>query len=204
MVNINSALPTRQREDMRKPVHALFKYAKNPYGGVEIDTTSSSGQWRDLSPFVLGPIDIAGVHSENFENLWQFSKVYPEHLAFDRYEPSPSWFIWRQKGFADKRAHRYPLGKGRKPAYSWWSGEHLGYIEARKTIYAPIYAQFVKGTDSYQRLRSLYQSGATIVLRDYDAYDHIKEGMTLVDVLNNPDRKSGHAFILAMMLQKGM
>jgi len=188
---------------MRKPVHVLFKYAKNPYGGVEIDTTSSSGLYRNLSPFVLGPIDLPGIHTENFENLWQFSKVYKEHLFLGDLMDA-EWFAWRDKGWADRRAHRYPMGRGRKPEFSLWYGQRLGYIEARKTIYAPIYAQFVRPTASYKRLEKLYQADETIILRDYDAYDHIKEGMTLMDVLNNPDRKCGHAFILAMMLQKGM
>jgi len=145
-------------------IHVLFKFAPNPYGGVEIDTTSSSGQWRDLSPFVLGPIDLPDIHAENFENLWQFSKVYyPEHVDRD-YNPNHAWFEWRQKGFADKRAHRYPMGKGRKPLYSMWEGQKLGYIEARKTIYAPVYAQFVRRTESFWRLEELYRTGATIIL----------------------------------------
>ncbi len=181
-------------------VHVLFKFAKNPYGGVEIDTTSSSGQYRDLSPFVLGPIDLEYIHSETFENLWQFSKVYyPEHIDIDQ-SPNQDWYRWRHRGWLDKRAHRYPMGKGRKPEYSYWYGKKLDYIQARKTIYVPIYARFVKETDSFQRLLALYQSGKTIVLRDYDAYDHIKEGISLEEVLNNPNRKCGHAFVLAMML----
>lgn len=182
-------------------LHVLFKFSPNPYGGVEIDTTSSSGKWRDLSPFVLGPIDLPDIHSENFENLWQFSKVYyPEHVDRDN-NPNHVWLEWQQRGFADKRAHRYPKGKGRKPLYSMWYGEKLGYIEARRNIYAPIYAQFVRATKSYHELEELYQSGATIVLHDYDAYDHLKLGMSLEQVLDNPERKCGHAFVLAMMLE---
>ncbi len=181
-------------------IHVLFKFAKNSYGGIEVDTTSGSGQWRDLSPFVLGPIDVGSIHAENFENLWQFSKVYPEHLDAD-FNPNNAWHEWSQRGFADKRAHRYPMGKGRIPRYSMWNGQHLGYIEARKTIYAPIYAQFVRQTNSYQRLEELWKAGETLILRDFDAYDHIKLGMTLEQVLEYPKKKCGHAFILAMMLQ---
>ena len=183
-------------------VHVLFKFAKNPYGGTEVDTTSGSGGFRDLSPFVLGPIDLPGihVHTENFENLWQFSKVYPEHIA-EHGGPSADWFKWRNEGFADKRAHRYPLGKGRRPVYSWWNCEKLGYIEARKTIYALIYAQFVRETNAYWRLVELYATGNPLILRDFDAYDHIRGGVSLQQVINNPKRKCGHAFVLAMMLQ---
>jgi len=180
-------------------VHVLFKFALNPYGGIEIDTTAGSGKFRDLSPFVLGPIDISGAKAENFENLWQFSKVYSSHVGSDG-EPTLEWFAWRAKGFADRHAHRYPMGKGAIPEYSWWNGQHLGYIEARKKIYAPIYAEYVQRMTCFRELEEIYDSGETLVLRDYDAYDHVKMGMSLINVINNPDRKMGHAFVLAMIL----
>ena len=93
------------------------------------------------------------------------------------------------------------MGKGGIPEYSYWNGDKLGYIQARKKIYAPIYAELVAKTVSYGLLSSLYADGTNLILRDYDAYDHIKMGMTLVNVINNPDRKMGHAFVLAMMLE---
>jgi len=181
-------------------VHVLFKFAKNPYGGVEIDTTASGGEFRWLSPFLLGPIETySGVCAQNFENLWQFSKVYKEHTDLNG-EPLPEWFGWRNIGWSDKKAHRYPMEKGAVPEYSYWDGRKLGYIEARKTIYAPIYAEYVQKTGSFCRLKEIYDSGEVVVLRDYDAYDHIALGMSLINVINNPDRKCGHAFVLAMIL----
>jgi hypothetical protein len=39
------------------------------------------------------------------------------------------------------------------------------------------------------------------VIRDYDAYDHESLGMSLIDVINNPKRKCGHAFVLLMILK---
>lgn len=187
---------------MSKEVHCLFKFANNPYGGIEIDTTSGSGIYKDLSPFNLGPIDTWDPQipkSKNFENLWQFSKVYRCHLD-EKGNPSEEWFKWRSAGWLNSRAIRYPMGKGAIPEYSFWSGEKLKYIEARKTIYAPLYARYVVGTDSFKELKRLYSLGVPLVLRDYDAYDHIKLGMSLKDVINNPSKKCGHAFILAMIL----
>lgn len=182
-------------------VHVLPIWVKNPYNCPEVNTTLSSGMYRELSPFILGPIDtyLEGVQAQNFENLWQFSKVYSEYL----YDGAIfwSWFAWRDAGWADKRAHRYPMGKGRKPVFSYWDGERLGYIEARKIIYAPIYAENVKTTISYAQLAGLYLESGEITLKDYDAYDHLKLGMTLKDVINNPNRIMGHAFVLAMMLE---
>ncbi|MBA7499250.1 hypothetical protein ES704_01990 [subsurface metagenome] len=183
-------------------VHVLPVWIKNhPYDCPNISTVSNSSKYRDLSPFLLGPIEVPSVgRSENFENLWQYSKVYKPHVRRDG-EPTPEWFDWRAKGFADKYAHRYPIGKGSIPMYSWWKGEHLGYIEARKKIYAPVYAEYVVRTTSYTQLAGLYSECGELTLRDYDAYDHIEMGMSLINVINNPDRKMGHAFVLAMLLE---
>lgn len=177
-------------------IRALFKFAKNPYGGIEIDTTSNSGEYSDLSPFVL---DATKYGSKNFENLWQYSKVYPEFLD-DNGNAGDKWYEWRYYGFNSIQAHRYPMGKGRIPCFSLWNGKRLAYIDARKQIYATIYAELVIETKSYKLLEQLYHSGAGIILRDYDAYDHNLLGLTLIDVINNPNRKCGHAFILIMTL----
>ncbi|GAH86766.1 unnamed protein product, partial [marine sediment metagenome] len=173
----------------------------NRYAGMENDTTSSSGQYRNLSPFILGkiPTYIQGLEAKNFENLWQFSKVYKEHLDKDG-DPNDLWFKWRNWGWTQSRAQRYPMGKGSKPEYAYWDGEKLGYIDARKRIYAPIYAENVIKTDSFRRLKDIYDTGRIIVLRDYDAYDHQKLNLTLIDVINNPGKKMGHAFVLIMIL----
>lgn len=184
-------------------VHVLPVWEKNPYDCPEVSTVSSSGaSIRELSPFILGPIDtyMPAIQSKNFENLWQFSKVYAEHLDSDG-EPSANWQVWCAKGWLDERAHRYPMGKGRKPEYSYWNGEHLGYIEARKRIYATIYAKYVAQTVAYKLLDELYKEHDEVTLKDYDAYDHIKMGVSLVQVINNPHRKMGHAFVLAMLLE---
>lgn len=178
-------------------IHVLFKFAKNPYGGTEIDVTSNSGRYASLSPFVL---DSRKYLARRFENLWQFSKVYPDQVD-DNGEPSMDWFKWRAKGFASDRAIRYPRGKGATPLYSYWNGEHLGYIQARKQIYAPVYAELAGWTLGYGHLEWLRDNtNLDIVLRDYDAYDHIAMGKSFREVINDPDRKCGHGFVLAMML----
>ena len=182
-------------------IYILPKWERPRYKGIEIDTTSSSGSYRELSPFILGPIEtyIGGVFSENFENLWQFSKVYAEHLKDGQI--TLAWCTWRAAGWADKKAHRYPMGKGMKPEFSLWGGKRLGYIDARKQVYARYYAMYVSRTASFRKLLQVYQDGQDIILKDYDAYDHRRLGMTLVDVINAPNRKMGHAFVLAMILE---
>ena len=130
-------------------IRALFKFEKNiPNGSIVVDTTSNSGDFRELSPFVL-----SAPPAKRFENLWQFSKVYKKHImSIDGY-PDASWWKWRNAGYANDRAVRYPMGKGAIPEYSLWDGEKLDYIQARKKIYAPEYAKNVSETHSYKILR---------------------------------------------------
>ncbi len=187
-------------------IRALFKFTKLPnYPKVVIDTTSSSGDFKQLSPFVLKVLERTTGKAVVFENLWQFSKVYKCHIA-NHGGVSVEWFKWRKQGWENPRAVRYPMGKGAIPEYSYWQdgfrGEwhKLNYIEARKQIYAPVYADWVELTDSFSRLKALYESGEDIILLDYDAYDHQALGMSLKDVINNPNKKMGHAFVLIMML----
>lgn len=176
-------------------IKALFKFSKIPQGFISIDTTSSSGDFRELSPFIL-----PAPPAKNFENLWQYSKVYKKFIMpIDGY-PDASYYKWRDAGFTNPRAVRYPMGNGAIPEYSLWNGERLDYIQARKRIYASEYAKNVIKTESYKRLGNLYCTGQDIILLDYDAYDHLTLGISLQDVINNPKRKMGHAFVLIMML----
>jgi hypothetical protein len=39
-----------------------------------------------------------------------------------------------------------------------------------------------------------------VVLRDFDGYDHVAEGLTLGHVLDDELRRAGHAFVLWGML----
>ena len=180
-------------------IRALFKFTKLPSDVVVVDTTSNTSiNYKELSPFVL-----SAPPAKNFENLWQFSKVYRQY-ADALNNPTSAYYEWRDKGFNDIQAHRYPMGKGAVPLYSLWDGERLGYIEARKQIYAVEYASHVQLTVSYQHLMDTYaeccRTNKELILLDYDAYDHTALGMSLIDVINNPKRKMGHAFVLIMML----
>lgn len=170
--------------------------------GIPLDTTSRSQS--DFSPFLLGPCKLYdGFISKNVENGWQFAKVYSQHWDEKRDRPRSSYWDWAEKGWSDSYAHRYPMGKGAVPVCSWWKGEKLGYIEARKRIYIPLYKRAARKTEAWKSLRELHSRGVTLVLLDFDGYDHKKQGMTLADVLNNPKRPMGHAFVLAMMLKYG-
>ncbi len=186
-------------------IKALFKFDKNiPKDACVVDTTLNGGKFENLSPFIL-----TAPPAKRFENLWQYSKVYKGQTTLTDSDtldiiPSASWYAWREKGFNDQIAHRYPMGKGAIPLFSYWNGKHLDYIQARKQIYIPEYIKNVSKTNDFKLLESLSRSiqGANrdLVLLDYDAYDHQALGMTLKDVVNNPNRKCGHAFVLLSLL----
>lgn len=171
-------------------------------GTVVVNTTSSArSNWEtDLSPFYLGPCDLYHKFvAKRMENAWQFAKVYAKHVGEDG-NPTSDYWQWAVAGWTDEKAHRYPMGRGAKPLYSLWNHEKLGYIDARKKIYAPLYAKAVKKTAGFEKLTQLYQKSKELILRDYDGYDHLELGISLHDVLNNPERKMGHAFVLAALL----
>lgn len=167
-----------------------------------VNTTSRSRDWsQGLSPFYLGPVELYnGYGALNVENAWQFSKVYPDQVDKDG-NPTAEYFKWAINGWKDRFAHRYPRGKGAKPLYSYWKGEKLPYVEARKRIYAPLYARAVEVTPAYEKLKMLYAEKGELWLWDFDGYDHRALGMTYEEVLNHPRKKMGHAFVLAMMLE---
>jgi len=190
-------------------VISLFEPRTDP-NGIYINTTSKvdGDQLRDLSPFYLGPCDLYGDYKAlRMENAWQFSKVYLQHTD-EKGDPTDEYFEWAKKGWDDKQAHRYPMGKGILPEYSYWDGKKLSYIEARKKVYVPLYARAVQKTKGYQFLKETYQEilqepegdRPTIYLLDYDAYRHEEQKMTLTQVLNSKTKKCGHAFVLMMLL----
>lgn len=172
-----------------------------PPDTILVNTTSRSLIWsKGLSPFFLGPVKLYGSHEAlNVENGWQFSKIYEKHTGPDG-EPNDQYWEWAKRGWADSYAHRYPMGKGAIPLYSYWDGKHLSYIEARKEIYIPLYAKAVKQSEAFAKLQELTNLGKDIYLTDFDAFNHKVMGMSYEDVINDPSRKMGHAFVLAMML----
>lgn len=178
-----------------------------PDDAFVINTTSrgKDPDFLGLSPFFLGPVPIwdekYNIWAKNMENAWQFSKVYAKHIDEDG-NPTKSWLIWALKGFGDTYAHRYPMGRGQKPEYSFWNGEKLDYVSARKKIYCPLYANAVKKTKSYQKLAEILKNRpGEVWLWDFDGYDYTQMGISLEKVLNDPYRSMGHAFVLAMALE---
>lgn len=170
-------------------------------GLTVINTTSRSNGWsRGLSPFFAGPVKLYGGYSaRNVENAWQYSKVYSEHINQSG-NPTDEYWTWANQGWNKSKADRYPMGKGRIPEYSYWDGEKLNYVEARKKIYVPLYIKAVAPSPAFKTLKKLYKEKRKIYLWDFDGYDYLAMNKSLRDVINDPIHKTGHAFILAMLL----
>ena len=167
-----------------------------------INTTSrSETRSRELSPFLVGPIPLYNNYvSKNMENAWQYSKVYPgfgdENGPFDIY------FDWAKKGWNKQYADRYPMGRNKIPLYCYWgSSKHLGYIEAKKRIYVPLYAQAVQKTEAFKILAAIVAKNINIALWDFDGYCHESKNMSLSDVAKSTTLKMGHAFVLFALLK---
>lgn len=178
----------------------------DPKATLIINTCSNSTvNWQsDLSPFLLGPCPLYhGMTAITMENGWQYAKLYEKHAYPDK-KPTHDYWRWAQQGFDKLTADRYPMGRGARPLGSLWDGELLDYISARKKIYVRLYARAVVRTEGFRQLIEHYNqqtaNGNNLWLRDWDGYDHDAAGLTLTEVLNNPRKKMGHAFVLKMLL----
>jgi hypothetical protein len=183
-----------------KLIVANFTY-KIPDEATVINTTSRASGWsRGLSPFFLGPVKLYGDYvSQNVENAWQYCKCFVEHLD-EHNEPGPAYFYWAQRGWNRKVADRYPMGRGSKPLYSLWDGQKLGYVDARKQIYIPLYSNAVKDTPAFAKLKEIYKSTEFLVLQDFDAHNLNVIGYDINKLIDNDKIKVGHGYVLAMML----
>ena len=176
-------------------------------GYAMVNTTSRSTDFGvALSPFNLGPCDLyGGFKAKLVENAWQFTKVYQDHVGSDGM-PKGEYFDWAKRGWASNYAMRYPMGKGAKPAYSFWDGKCLDYIDARKEIYWPIYQSAAAKSPAFEKLVAFEASlpeDQELVLFDFDGLDHVRLNMQLKDVIEQTGRSMGHSFVLCAMLQYG-
>lgn len=175
-----------------------------PKDAFVINTTSRATNWaRGLSPFVVGPIMMPDGVSRNMENAWQYSKLYAQH-ATPSGDPTEAYWEWRRQGWQERRAHRYPMGKEAKPICSLWQGKKLSYTEAREHIYVPLYAHNVQGTAAFNQLRKEALGSSEIWLWDFDGYNHKAIGSSYEQVVKSENRKCGHSFVLAALLEGEM
>ncbi len=171
-----------------------------------IDVTSQSTTWTKVfSPFFLGPCKLYGPYGAfNVENAWQYAKVYKDQVD-ENGDPTDAYWDFAYRGWGKKRAERYPKGKGAVPEYSLWDGEKLGYVDAKRRIYVPLYEKAVYDSGYFESLvefvRELEQEGYQVGFFDFDGFDNHAQNMSFDDVLNS-NRRLGHAMVLANMIAK--
>jgi len=185
-------------------VEAYKNRFKLPEDSIVIDTTSRSGSWtRGFSPFILQAGHLYGnYYAKSVENAYQASKCYSQFVD-DENNPTDEYFKWAQKIWSSSYVYRYPMGRGAKPLFSYWDGQKLDYVEARKKIYIPLYSRAVLKSDAFKKLLNIYrETEKDIYLVDFDGYNHKEKGMTLSDVANNTKKSMGHAFVIYDLLQR--
>jgi hypothetical protein len=153
--------------------------------------------WQGFFPFMNhGPLGLYDLTAHNVENFWQFTKCYAEHV-----DNSKAWLAWRDAGLADFKPHRYPMGKGARPEFSYINGlGKLSYVDARKKIYIPIYEQKL---DRYCT-RELQTLADILTITDVWLFDFDSSitTQTLDEVFDDPNDRAGHAFVIKKYLEE--
>lgn len=219
------------------------KYAKVP-GFININITSQNSKsvGAQLSPFVL-----KNEQGQIFENVWQFAKFYdvvpetaqsedPKALKAWQWkleqhatngEPNEHYKIWREAGMNFPYPVRRPVPKGKLPLCHIWNDRKLGYIDARKEIYIPLYKKLASQTEDYVLLKYLVKQGYKIQLLDFDGpatddsmtesdFERLSKIPNFIDseypgsvvvneqnwetLVNSKDIILGHGYVLAAMI----
>lgn len=201
------------------------------YTPLLIHTTGS------LSPYIMKTKE-----GQIMENVWQFSKIWAEVPAVKervsrfsdetRWEhpaevhwdpvlrkPTPAYWAWRAKGMSHHRWVRYPCGFKHHPEAmgsivgtpdSWVL---IGYLEARRKIYYPVYREIAATTRTFKALhKRLFAKGEKIQINEVDgpSYDPKEDPFCethqgslpmshemLDRLMDNPSQAFGHGYSLA-------
>lgn len=164
--------------------------------------------------------------------LSHYGKVFPDLDHLQSSKLTKKWYEFRKYGYAKKLGDRHPRGtkstevafvdaKGHnhykyyKPAFSIYDigscEQQFDYIEARKKIYAPAYAELVKDTSSFRELQKLVAQGHAIQILDLDGpQDKNSEGLQSFPVtveflrskINDPTAPFGNGYVLAGLIAR--
>jgi alkylated DNA repair dioxygenase AlkB len=187
--------------------------ASQPSADDEFDPSDGIVRpFAGLSPFNAGPVTVypgrTGIKSILMENGYQYMKLYSDRTDDAGY-PTLDHARWMLEGIRATEPRRFPMGRGAKPICSVWRNRLIGYVESRLYIYIPLYVEAIcRNADAraaFLALRDMHrrtsEAGVTLAIYDYDGYDHVKLGRSLVQVAADPYKKMGHAFVLAAMLE---
>jgi hypothetical protein len=171
--------------------------------------SSGTRIFQVLSPFAIGPVRFTDVDSDgrerefvalNFENFWQFGKVFPADVDAQG-EPSAAWWALREHGWADPVPHRRPRGRGILPLYAYWHGTHLDYAAARVQIYIRKYVELIDNHPAVGALRAMIAAGDNVQILGYDGRDFTADGLTLAQCLADMTRPFGHELVITALLR---
>lgn len=186
-----------------KKKHGLVRVGRCVYkGGKRIDP-----EYKGFTPIVcltqssaygaLGPYCLVDEKGRIMENIWQFSKVYPQVprsiQQLSRYQPEVIWdhpaevhvkngavteeyLKWRMKGMAAKHPIRYPVGFNERHTCVGALRDTdpgtitavLKYIPARKAIYLPEYCRLVRKVDLFNTLKQRLDAGENLLIIEVD------------------------------------
>lgn len=192
-------------------------------GFKNIDVTSASrnllGSARipatTLSPMKLGPVvDENGLRSLLFENYWQFSKYWKsaDHIYLsgsNAGQPTPKWFAFRGKGFALTKGKRrpLPLREYGRPDGAIYNDRVYGYLESRKEIYVPFYAQLIRDLPAIAALKEMIRNGENLMIVDNDGPPRslYPNGMEMTEenwrkMIDDALFPFGHGYIVAALV----
>ena len=188
-----------------------------------IDVTSASRNLlgknhipaNTLSPLTLGPVaDKEGNVVLTFEAFWQHSKYWPTAAHLDgEGAPTQKWFEFRAKGFKLTKGKRRPLplrqyGRPTGAVYNSqiYTGSD-GYVQSRKDVYVPIYANLIKDLPAIAALKQMVKNGESVMIVDGDGppRDIYPDGMEMTKenwqkMLNDSRFPFGHGYVVAAVV----
>lgn len=203
------------------------------------------GEWKELSPFFIripkykelreieGEVKETVYHNVIFESFWQSFKVWEKvdkqngkdwkwpaeiHVKKEKEEQNPNenWWNWHSALLKHEEAVRRPNGRA-IPLYSYYRGQKLGVVEARKQIYIPWLQELYRKNEVYQKLLQMVKSGINVMIIEPDGplLDFYDEGLevnlqmlyNLINVTNyapegypHKYRPYGHGYVIALTL----
>ena len=175
-------------------------------GFYRLDATSGSMQVFDgvlaknLSPMILRNEEGCVV-----ENVWQYSKVYPQLDHIKGKKLTTAWKQWHTKGIFQEKGTRRPIEvlklKRQKqqwtPSCAYYDGVFHDYISSRKHIYVPQYYNALIRSKIFPKLPR-----CNLLILDYDGPKEPLEitPTSLRTSINNPDEIFCHGYVLAATL----
>jgi hypothetical protein len=184
-------------------------------GYTNIQVCSNVKRGKEVSPMCLGPITEhleVDKHGKLlppavlFENFWQGIKCFTFELDEKTSTILPIYFDRREKNFSDTKPHRrvYPkkvlIEKKAKVEFSYFNGKRYGWVEARKLIYCPMYAEMVTKTRYFKELKYRLEQGENLLIIGYDGFSFDPERDDAKAHLEDTSKSVGHEFVICCLL----